>query len=91
MAPTTPASGLAVRLADGTRHADLVEKLRAGIDPPPQPLPGDLAQAYKFADALPEEGAVALLRARCSDREGVQLVTDLSVRSVRLIEPGPRP
>jgi ATP-dependent Lhr-like helicase len=35
LAPTTPASGLAIRLADGTAHAEVMDRLRRRLEEPP--------------------------------------------------------
>lgn len=91
LAPTTPASGLAVRLADGTGQAALVEAMSGGVDAPPPPLPADLAEAYKFAEVLPESAAMALLASRETDPDTVRHVATAPVRHHRLAERGPRP
>ena len=91
LAPTTPASGLAVRLADDTRHTEVVGRLRGALDEPSPGLPADLAEAYKFADVLPEDAATAMLDARDRDPDAVAAITLRTVRSIRLDDRGPRP
>jgi len=90
LAPATPTSGLAIRLADDTAHPDVVERLRTE-DEPVQALPADLAEAYKFADTLPEDAAAAMLEARDRDPDAVHAVRNRGVREVRLADRGPRP
>jgi hypothetical protein len=91
LAPTTPPSGLAIRLADDTPHADVVERLRGQLDAPPPSLPAELADAYKFADVLPESAARAMLDARDRDPFAVTETTSRPIRAVALNERGPRP
>lgn len=91
LAPTTPASGLAIRLTDHTPHGQVVERVRGQLDHAPPPVPAELADAYKFADVLPESAAVAMLDARDRDPFAVTTVRSLPVRNVRLNDRGPRP
>lgn len=91
MAPGVPTGGLAVRLADDAGRSDLAELLTGGVEGPAPELPPDLAEAYKFADALPEPLAAALLHSRERDPDAVRHVASQPVRSHRLNEPGPRP
>jgi len=91
LAPATPASGLAIRLIDDVRHADLVERLRTDAGNVPPAPPAELADAYKFADVLPDDAAVAMFEARDRDPVTVERVAALPVHRVLLSDRGPRP
>lgn len=90
LAPVTPASGLAVRLADHTSHADVAERLRSDAGVPPAP-PAEFADAYKFAGLLPEDAAVAMFEARERDPRVVKATAAKALHRVRLAGRGPRP
>lgn len=91
LAPAASSNGLALRLADGVRHKELVQRLRTNAGQVPPAPPPELAEAYKFADALPPADAVAMFHARDRDPQTVERVAQLPVHRARLAGPAPRP
>lgn len=91
LALATPASGLAVRMVDGATRGDL----RTQLDAPPSErtaiAPDDIADAYKFADVLPDGAAVDMLNARDRDSASMRAAASAPVHSHRQNERGPRP
>ena len=90
LAPISTSSGLAVRLADNTGRDSLTEALepRAATS---LPVPDALADAWKFADALPPDLAARLIDRRQRDPDSTQQATLAPVHGHRLQGPGPRP
>lgn len=90
LAPVTTTSGLAVRLADGADRTSL----DSAIQEAPQgglPVPSELAEAWKFADALSPELASKLVNHRQRDPAAIQRVRDLPLHSHNVRGPAPRP
>jgi ATP-dependent Lhr-like helicase len=90
LAPVTTTSGLAIRLADHTNRDTLTKALEDNGSMPPG-LPADLADAWKFADVLPDSLAGRLVDSRQRDPDAVRLVERRPVSSHHLRRVGPRP
>lgn len=89
---TISTSGLAVRLMDGTTPQEVRQRLDdGGGQEQHAALPEDLAEVYKFADALPHDAAQALFDLRERDPLSVARVIDAPLRTHRLPHAGPRP
>lgn len=91
LAPASPDSGLAVRVADGVTAQHIREVLERQPAPPRAPSPEDVADAHPFAEVLPAPAAVAMLDARERDPEVVAATLQRPLRRVRLGQRGPRP
>jgi ATP-dependent helicase Lhr and Lhr-like helicase len=91
LAPTAATNGLALRLADGAHHSEVVERIRGAAGEIPPPPPAELGDAYKFADVLPSDVAETMFLARDRDLPAVEATAALPVHRVRLDERGPRP
>jgi ATP-dependent helicase Lhr and Lhr-like helicase len=90
LAPVTTTSGLALRLADGVDR-QRIESVLAGDHQEEVPRTVDLSDAWKFADALPENLAAKLLDQRLRDPLAVAAASDAPMQMHQLREPGPRP
>jgi hypothetical protein len=91
LASATPANGLAIRLADGATRTQLADALEERGPMSRTTLPDDLAEAYKFADALPVSAATEMVRVRDRDPLAVRHTVELPVSSHRLNRAAPRP
>lgn len=90
LAPVTTTSGLAIRLSDDADRS-AVETALADQANGSLPIPAEIADAWKFADALPPDLASRLVNLRQRDPEAVARAADLPVHAHRLEGPGPRP
>ena len=90
LAPVTTSSGLAIRLGDNTNRASLDTVLESLTDGS-LPVPEELADAWKFADALPAELASTLVNRRQRDADSVAQVLSAPIHGHHLRGPGPRP
>ena len=89
LAPVTTTSGLAIRLADDVGRDTLLEALQTKA-PAVLPPPGDLADAWKFADALPERLTGRLYDVRQRDPLTVAHTVQTSLETHQLRVVGPR-
>jgi ATP-dependent helicase Lhr and Lhr-like helicase len=89
-ARSTSPGGLAIRVEDAVSGRELLEAARTPDDGP-MPNPSDIAEAWKFADALPAGALLHLVDARMRDHDAVARTTALPVRRHRFPDGGPRP
>ena len=90
-APVAATNGLAVRVSDGVGRAELSQTLDASRRKGPIPLPEDLADVWKFSDALPSPMLTRLFNERLRDRQTVESVLGSPIHMHELRAVGPRP
>jgi ATP-dependent helicase Lhr and Lhr-like helicase len=90
LAPVTTTSGLAIRLEDEAGRDALEARLEEEADGD-LPVPSELADAWKFADALSAGLAGKLVNRRLRDPVEVERASRLPLHTHRLRGPGPRP
>jgi ATP-dependent Lhr-like helicase len=90
LAPVSTTSGLAIRLQDGADRGALWNAIDVGADGD-LPVPSELADAWKFADALPPNVASKLVNRRQRDPAEVERASQQQLHTHRLRGLGPRP
>lgn len=91
LAPSVSTSGLAIRVEDGLNPALIEAALATSGSLPAPDVPEDLADAWKFSEALPPDLVRRLLDARMRDPTAVQAVRSAPIHGHTLATPGPRP
>jgi ATP-dependent Lhr-like helicase len=90
LAPVTTTSGLAIRLKDDAGR-DVLERSLEEQSTDDLPVPSELADAWKFADALPVGLASRLVNWRQRDPVEVERASQRPLHTHRLRGTGPRP